>query len=95
MQQFSALPLYALIFFLAILVFLELGLRLGRRHLRRDPGGMKSGLGAVEAAVFGLMGLLIAFTFSGAAQQWHGSRAEHGTLQETLSEPRSGPEPAR
>lgn len=58
--------------FLGMLLLQNAGRRLGRRQLERDPEGARKGLGAVEAAVFGLMGLLLAFTFSGAA-----SRMEH------------------
>jgi len=49
---------------------LEIGRRLGVRRLARDPEGAKAGTGAIDGAVFGLMGLLIAFTFSGAATRF-------------------------
>jgi hypothetical protein len=58
--------------FLAMLAFLEAGRRLGARQVARDAEGAKSG--AVEAAVFGLMALLIAFTFSGAAGRFDARR---------------------
>ena len=61
--------------FLAMLVLLEIGRRLGRRQLARDPDVVKAGSGAVESAVFGLMALLIAFTFSGAASRFEARRA--------------------
>jgi len=60
--------------FLGMLLLQELGRRLGRRHLAMDPEGARKGLGAVEGAVFGLMGLLLAFTFSGAASRLDGRR---------------------
>lgn len=60
--------------FLCMLLLQELGRRLGRRHLAMDPEGARKGLGAVEGAVFGLMGLLLAFTFSGAASRLDGRR---------------------
>ena len=47
---------------------LELGRRLGAKRPADDPSGKEIGLGAVEGAVFGLFGLLIAFTFQGAAE---------------------------
>jgi len=53
---------------------LELGRYLGRRRLGRDEEGARAGLGAVEGAVFALMGLLIAFTFSGAATRFDARR---------------------
>jgi hypothetical protein len=45
----------------------ELGRRFGARRMSIDAEGARAGAGAVEGAVFGLMGLMIAFTFSGAA----------------------------
>jgi hypothetical protein len=56
-------------------VCLELGRRLGVRRLADDPSGKEIGLGAVEGAVFGLFGLLIAFTFQGAAERFNDRRA--------------------
>jgi hypothetical protein len=53
-----------------MLLFLELGHRLGKRQLREAGKEARAGLGAVEGAVFGLLGLLIAFTFSGAATRF-------------------------
>jgi CDP-diglyceride synthetase len=61
--------------FAGMLVLLEIGRRLGERALARDPAAAKSGSGAVEGAVFGLMALLIAFTFSGAATRFDTRRA--------------------
>src|SRR4051794_3598290 len=48
--------------------------RLGARRLAARPEGARAGLGAVEGAVFGLLGLLIAFTFSGAATRFDARR---------------------
>ena len=56
-------------------VCLELGRRLGARRLADDPEGKEIGLGAVEGAVFGLFGLLVAFTFQGAAERFNDRRA--------------------
>ena len=50
-----------------MLLFSELGRRLGVARLKRDPEALTQGTGAAEGAVFGLLGLLIAFSFSGAA----------------------------
>src|SRR5216117_2664330 len=61
-----AVPSFGASLFLSMLLCLEIGRRLGIRRLARDPEGAMAGLGAVEGAVFGLYGLLIAFTFSGA-----------------------------
>ena len=56
--------------FLGMLALLEVGRRMGVRQLASDPETVKSRGGAVEGAVFGLMALLIAFTFSGAAARF-------------------------
>jgi hypothetical protein len=52
----------------ATLGLLELGRRMGRAQLLRGEA-LPAGLGALEGAVFGLMGLLVAFSFNGAAQR--------------------------
>lgn len=46
------------------------GRRLGARRFARDPDGGRDGVGAIEGAVFAFMGLLLAFTFSGAAARF-------------------------
>ncbi len=56
--------------FLGMLATLEIGRRLGLRRLARDPEGAKDGVGPLEGSVFGLLGLLVAFTFAGAAQRF-------------------------
>jgi len=56
--------------FVGMILLLEVGRRLGRRRQGRDEEGARAGLGAVEGAVFALLGLLIAFTFSGAAARF-------------------------
>jgi hypothetical protein len=72
MQSLANAPTYALAIFIAIVVLLEVGKRIGEHQLRLDPVGARTGIGAIEGAVFGLLALLIAFTFSGAA-----SRMDH------------------
>ncbi len=61
---------FALSLLVVILLFLEAGRRIGSWHREKNLGGRQEGLGAVEGAIFGLMGLLIAFTFSGAASRF-------------------------
>jgi hypothetical protein len=56
--------------FAGILVCWEIGRRLGLRRHTLDPEAESVGIGAVEGAVFGLMGLLLAFSFSGAMTRW-------------------------
>lgn len=56
--------------FIGMLVLLTVGQRLGRRNLPKETDAARGRLTAVEAAIFGLMGLLIAFTFFGAAGRY-------------------------
>ena len=58
-----------------MLICMELGRRVGLRALAREPGRGEAGTGPVEGALFGLFGLLIAFTFSGAPAR-HDHRRE-------------------
>jgi hypothetical protein len=51
-------------FFLASLFLLNLGRRLGVRHLSREGAGAMAGLNAIEGSVFALLGLLLAFAMS-------------------------------
>src|SRR6266550_1109825 len=62
--------LFALGLFLGMLMLLEVGRRIGARRLAEDPRGAEAGVGTVEGAVFALLGLLIAFTFSGASSRF-------------------------
>ena len=55
--------------FAGMLFFQELGRRIGVRELERNPAG-RGGVGVVEGAVFGLLALLLGFTFSGAATRF-------------------------
>src|SRR5262245_11027962 len=56
--------------FLGMLLFWEVGRRIGVRRIAKEPEGASAGAGTVEGAVFGLLGLLVAFTFSGAAARF-------------------------
>ncbi len=57
--------------FVVMVALQEVGRHIGLRARQRNAGGTE-GTGAVEAAVFALLGLLLAFTFGGGA-----SRLEH------------------
>ncbi|MEF8722338.1 DUF4239 domain-containing protein [Candidatus Accumulibacter phosphatis] len=65
---------FAIAFFLGMVLFLELGRRIGRRMHADTPERAPTGVGAVEGAVFALFGLLLAFTFSGAASRFDDRR---------------------
>jgi len=66
----------AVAMFVGILVFLRIGWRIGRVALARFGVTGQSGIGSLEGAVFALMGLLIAFTFSGALTRFDVRRAQ-------------------
>ena len=63
----------ALALFAVLLALIELGSRLGARALARNPDATTSP-GAMEGAVFALLGLLLAFTFFGAASRFDDRR---------------------
>jgi hypothetical protein len=73
MQVLNA-ALFAATLLVGVLICLRTGWRLGRRRLRADGDDASAGLGAVEGPVFGLMGLLIAFTFTGALGRFDNRR---------------------
>jgi len=57
--------------FLCMLLFQEIGRRIGIRRIMKDPEEEgKAGTGLMESAIFALFGLLVAFTFSGAATRF-------------------------
>ena len=60
----------AAVFFVCSVVLMSYGRRLGLRYLERNEGASISGLATVENAVFALIGLLFAFTISGALQRF-------------------------
>jgi hypothetical protein len=61
--------------FCAMLALQHVGYRLARRTRQTDESdGAKSGSSAAEGAVYGLLGLLIAFTFSGASTRYDARR---------------------
>lgn len=71
----ASAAVFTLALFLGMMLLLETGRRIGSRRLAADPIGASAGVGTVDGAVFGLMGLLLAFTFSGAATRFDLRRA--------------------
>ena len=55
--------------FVGILVCLEIGYRLGCRSVVKEQERAHAGIGSVEAAVFALLGLLLAFSLAGATSR--------------------------
>ena len=71
-EQFAVL--FSVTLFIGALVLIEVGRRLGVHRLKRDAEGARTGISAVEGSLFGLLGLLIAFTFSGANSRFDARR---------------------
>jgi len=67
--------LFAVLLFTGMLIMLEAGRRLGIARRARESEGERGNLGAIEGAVFALFGLVVAFTFSGAASRFNEKRA--------------------
>ena len=57
----------------AMMAFLEIGRRVGARRLAQNPE-IRNGVSTLEGAVLALLGLLLAFTFSGAMSRFDGRR---------------------
>jgi hypothetical protein len=60
--------------FLAMLLCLNVGRRLGLRQMAGDPDAARSSPGVIEGSILALLGLLIAFTFSSAASRFEQRR---------------------
>jgi len=74
-MTFTAATILVIIgMFVTMLAFIQIGKRIGAARLVRDPEGLSKGTGPSEAAVFGMLGLIIAFTFSGAASRFEARR---------------------
>jgi hypothetical protein len=67
--EFSTLAV-SILLFAGMLLCSEAGRRLARRRAARDPEGAWQGVGVIDGAVFGLLGLIVAFTFSGASSRF-------------------------
>jgi hypothetical protein len=86
MQPPIPAALFAVLLFLGMLALLEAGHRLGVRQGLKESDGERGSRGAIESAVFALFGLLMAFTFSGAASRFNEKRmliAEEANAIET------------
>lgn len=60
--------------FVVMMLSVEIGRRIGRHRYATDRESFSEGLGAAEGAIFALLGLLVAFTFSGAASRFEDRR---------------------
>lgn len=66
----------AVAIFFGILVCLMVGRWMGKRDIARYGGAALPSISSLEAAVFALLGLLIAFTFSGALSRFDVRRSQ-------------------
>ena len=66
--------LFTLLFFSGMLILLETGRRLGIKRIPKESEGERGSLGTIEGAVFALFGLVMAFSFSGAAARFNEKR---------------------
>jgi hypothetical protein len=64
----------SVLLFIGMIACSELGRRFARMRAAHDPDGAWQGVGVVDGAMFGLLGLLVAFTFSGAASRFDARR---------------------
>jgi len=83
MTSFAYIPiLVAVSLFLGMLLFQEIGRCIGICQIAKNPEERNlESSGTTEAAIFALFGLLIAFTFSGAASRFDDRR--HLIAEET------------
>lgn len=68
------IALLSLGLFIGMIAAYEVGRRLGVRRLAKEQRDQLPGAGVIEGAVFALLGLLIAFTFQGAASRFDDRR---------------------
>ena len=61
--------------FLSILGLIEVGRRIGLKRVAEETERARAGLGTIEAAIYWLLALMIALTFSGAASRLDARRA--------------------
>lgn len=64
----------ALIVFIGMLLSLEIGQRIASHRAAKEPEGARAGVSPIAGIVFALLGLLIAFTFAGAAGRFDARR---------------------
>jgi len=74
MSPTTAAGSLAIVVLFGMLAMLEAGRLIARRRALADPESARVGTGVIEGAIFGLLGLLIAFTFSGAASRFDARR---------------------
>jgi hypothetical protein len=79
-----AFVFFSVFLFSGMLLSIYAGRRIARWQQTSRPDAVSSGTGAVDAAIFGLMALLLAFSFSGAASRFESRRALIGEEANTI-----------
>src|SRR6187549_2986144 len=74
MSIIAAGILFSLVLFAGILLLMGVGRRIGAKRIAEEGEAASKGFGAVEGAVFGLLGLILAFLFSGALTRFDARR---------------------
>jgi len=67
-------PAIAILLLIGMSLAMGVGRRIGVSEYKRNPATSGKGISAIEGAVFALFGLLLAFTFSGAASRFENRR---------------------
>jgi hypothetical protein len=67
--------LFAMLLLAGMLISLEIGRRIGIKRRSKESDSERGSLAIIEGAVFALFGLVLAFTFSGAATRFNEKRA--------------------
>jgi hypothetical protein len=66
--------LVSLLLFFGMLISMEAGRRLAVTRRSKESEGERNSLGIIEGAIFAMFGLVVAFTFSGAASRFNEKR---------------------
>ena len=70
MSSSTVLLLLVPSFFFCVLLFVEIGRRLGTRRVEEETERERQVRSTLESAIFALLGLMIAFTYAGAASRF-------------------------
>lgn len=70
MEFLAATFLSSILLCLGMAGSIETGYRLGKRRLEKYPENKAEGSGAVDSSIFGILGLILAFTFTGTLSRY-------------------------
>lgn len=70
--------------FAVLILMLEIGRRLGIKKAEKHGADARTGVGVVDSAVYGLLALLIGFSFNGAANRFDSRRSIVATQVNTI-----------